>query len=358
MVTCIYFCLLRSDQNGITADSSRSPASSQRFTTPLVEILVGEEKYRYTVHEAFLCQCRDLKTRYDQTAKKSRKGIILSLPREKPKEMGQVIEYLYFNNLSLTATEPQAQIEELQSLWQIATHFHVSGMMGQVVQKLDSLSLAERVPALEFIQAADTMYDHEIDDDLRLYFNKVAPAVVRKIMSSERRLLDDMIEEGGSFASDLFSAYRRAFELPTEVAKSAADIKSESQGQRAKSVQTNALDAMLTPMSAPSGPVDARTEWDKRNGIPTTWLQVSEADSLLVHMAEAKKGWNTIAEAVQRKTAENTSIAELLRRYNRLEANLLRVTSDDVSISSLSRIGPLVSLKRMSLPVEILTISG
>lgn len=257
----------------------------------------------------------------------------MNLPRENPKEIGQVIEFLYLNYLTLTATEPQAQFDELLSLWKTATQFSVADMKRQVVQKLDTLSLAEKVPAVKFIKAADQMYECDIDVDLRMYFNKVAPVVVRKIKGSERRYLDEMIEEGGSFAADLFSAYRRAFEIPNEPIKSSADVKSEGPAHSAKRAGGDALDVMLVPMAAQSGPVDNRTMWDKQNSIPALWTKASEADKLLVSMAEAGKGWTAILNAVQQKTKEKPTITDLLNRYNRLEANILRVASDDVSFA-------------------------
>ncbi|KAL8767546.1 MAG: hypothetical protein Q9209_005963 [Squamulea sp. 1 TL-2023] len=305
------------------------PASSKRFTSPLIDLYVGERKYHYTVHEAFLYQSHELKNLHELTAKKSRKGTILNLPRENPKEIGQVIEYLYFNDLVLMAKEPQARLDELLTVWKTATQFSVAGMKRQVVQRLDTLSLAEKVPALKFIKVADQMYECDIDTDLRMYFNKVAPTVVRKIMSSDRRFLDDMIEEGGSFAADLFSAYRRAFELPSEPSKSAAVVKSESQAQLAKRARIDTPNVMLVPVAAQLGPMDNRTVWDKQNNIPALWATVNEADRLVVSLVGAGKGWNTILEAVQQKTGEKASIATLLTRYNRLEANILRVTSDD-----------------------------
>ncbi|KAL8784500.1 MAG: hypothetical protein Q9213_003937 [Squamulea squamosa] len=310
------------------------PASSKRFASPLIDIYVGERKYHYTVHEAFLYQSRELKNLHELTAKKSRKGTILNLPRENPKEIGQVIEYIYFNDLTLIAKEPQARLDELLTVWKTATQFSVAGMKRQVIQRLDTLSLAEKVPALKFIKVADQMYECDIDTDLRMYFNKVAPTVVRKIMSSDRRFLDDMIEEGGSFAADLFSAYRRAFELPSEPLKSAAEVKSEGLAQLAKRARIDTPNVMLIPMAAQLGPVDNRTIWDKQNNIPALWATVNEADRMVVSMVGAGKGWNTILEAVQQKTGEKPSIASLLNRYNRLEANILRVTSDDSEIES------------------------
>ncbi|KAL8798952.1 MAG: hypothetical protein Q9182_006250 [Xanthomendoza sp. 2 TL-2023] len=305
------------------------PASSKRFASPLVDIYVGEEKYHYFVHEAFLHHSRELRDIYDRTAKRSRKGTILSLAREDPKEIGQLIELLYFDNIVLHATEPEAQLDELLFIWKLVTRFSVSRMVHQVVQTLETLSLAEKVPALLFIKMVDQMYECDINVKLRRYFNKVAQGVIRKIKHSEKESLDEMMEEGGSFAADLFSAYRRVFDSATEQAKSATDDKSENHGLVAKHTRTDATDVMLTAMSARSGPLDVRTDWDKHNNIPALWSKTSEADKLLVSMAEAKKSWNTIVEAVQHKTGERSSIASLLNRYNRLEANILRVTSDD-----------------------------
>ncbi|KAL8810008.1 MAG: hypothetical protein Q9200_002928 [Gallowayella weberi] len=313
----------------MTANSHCSSASSKCFASPLVDIYVGEEKYHYFVHEAFLHNSRELKDIYDRTAKRSRKGTILSLAREDPKEIGQLIELLYFDNIVLSATEPEAQLDEMLSIWKLVTRFSVSRMVRQVIESLDTLSLAEKVPALRFIKVADQMYECDINDNLRRYFNKVAQGVIRKIKHSEKESLDEMMEEGGSFAADLFSAYRRVFDSLTEQTKPATDIKSENHEHLAKRARTDAPDIMLTAMAARSGPMDMRTDWDKDNNIPTLWSKTSEADKLLVSMAEAKKSWNTIVEAMQHKTGERSSIASLLNRYNRLEANILRVTIED-----------------------------
>lgn len=261
---------------------------------------------------------------HNLTSKRSKKGTTLNLPRENPREVGQVIQFLYLNDLALTATEPQAQLDELLSAWKNATQFAVADMKRHVLQKLDTLSLAEKVHALNFIKATDQMYEYDIDVDLRIYFNKVAPSVVRKIRASERRCLDDMIEEGGSFAADLFSAYRRAFDI-------SADVKGEGPARSAKGVGGDASGIMLIPMPARSGPVDNRTQWDRQHRIPALWTRVSEADKLLVSMVKADEGWIAILDAVQQKTREKSTITDLLERYNRLKANILRVESDDVS---------------------------
>ncbi|KAL8658692.1 MAG: hypothetical protein Q9226_000831 [Calogaya cf. arnoldii] len=305
------------------------PASSKRFASPLIDVYVGEHKFHYIVHSAFLYQSLELDNLHKATAKKSKKGTTLNLPRENPKEIGQVIEFLYMNDFALTATQPQAQFDELLSIWKSASHFSVPDMKSKVVRKLETLSLAGKVPALKFIKGADQMYESDIDVNLRHYFNKVAPAVVRKIQRHERRHLDELMEEGGSFAADLFSAYRRAFELSEEPIKSLADVKSEGSAKSAKQAGGDAPDVMLVPMAAPAGPLDIRTTWDKRNNIPALWAKASEADKLLVSMAEAGKGWNAIVNTIQQKTGEKPPISDLLDRYKSLEANILRVANDD-----------------------------
>ncbi|KAL8977500.1 MAG: hypothetical protein Q9205_006708, partial [Flavoplaca limonia] len=307
-------------------------ASSERFASPLIDVYVGEHKYHYTLHSAFLSQSRELTNLHKITAKKSKKGTTLNLPRENPKEIGQVIEFMYFNQVTLVAIEPEAQLDELLCLWKTATQFSVDGMKRQVVEKLDTLALAEKVLALKFIKVADQMYECDIHDDLRVYFNKAAPAVVRKITSHERRHLDNMIEEGGSFAADLFSAYRRAFEISNEPIKSLADIKSESIANSAKRTGVKAPDVMLIPMTASSGPVDHRTPWEKQNSIPALWTKASEADKLVISMVAAGKEWTTIQNAVRQVTGEKPTMTDLLNRYTHLEANIMRVADDDTNL--------------------------
>ncbi|CAO1601051.1 hypothetical protein XANCAGTX0491_004718 [Xanthoria calcicola] len=315
---------IKRSHSEMASDESHAdiPASSKRFASPLVDVYVGEHKFHYTIHTAFLAQSGELNNLHNLTSKRSKKGTTLNLPRENPREVGQVIQFLYLNDLALTATEPQAQLDELLSAWKNATQFAVADMKRHVLQKLDTLSLAEKVHALNFIKATDQMYEYDIDVDLRIYFNKVAPSVVRKIRASERRCLDDMIEEGGSFAADLFSAYRRAFDI-------SADVKGEGPARSAKGVGGDASGIMLIPMPARSGPVDNRTQWDRQHRIPALWTRVSEADKLLVSMVKADEGWIAILDAVQQKTREKSTITDLLERYNRLKANILRVESDD-----------------------------
>ena len=286
------------------------------------------------MHSAFLSQSRELTNLHKITAKKSKKGTTLNLPRENPKEIGQVIEFMYFNQVTLVAIEPEAQLDELLCLWKTATQFSVDGMKRQVVEKLDTLALAEKVLALKFIKVADQMYECDIHDDLRVYFNKAAPAVVRRITSHQRRHLDNMIEEGGSFAADLFSAYRRAFEISNEPIKSLADIKSESIANSAKRTGDKAPDVMLIPMTASSGPVDHRTPWEKQNNIPALWTKASEADKLVISMVAAGKEWTAIQNAVRQVTGEKPTMTDLLNRYTHLEANIMRVADDDVSYAS------------------------
>ncbi|KAL8672918.1 MAG: hypothetical protein Q9168_002644 [Polycauliona sp. 1 TL-2023] len=318
-----------SDMGSDHEDHVDVPASSNRFASPLIDVYVGEHKFRYSVHSAFLSQSGELNTLHNLTAKKSKKGTNLNLPREDPKEIGRVIEFLYLDRLSLIAIEPITQIDELLSTWKTAVKFLVAGMKLQVVEKLDSLLLAEKIPALKFIKVADQMYENDIDTDLRLYFNKVAPAVVRKITDAERLHLDAMIEEGGSFAADLFTAYRRSFELPNKSIKSSAGVKSEGAGHMAQRSDGEAPDVMLTPMAALSGPADNRSRWEKENDIPALWAKTSEADKLLVSMVGAGKEWTAILTAVNQKTGEKRDMTTLLNRYNHLEANILRVADDD-----------------------------
>ncbi|KAL8993217.1 MAG: hypothetical protein Q9169_006514 [Polycauliona sp. 2 TL-2023] len=305
-------------------------ASSKRFASPLIDIYVGEHKFHFTVHSAFLSQSKELSNLHNLTAKKSKKGTTLNLPREDPKEIGRIIEFIYLNRLTLIATVPDAQLDELLSNWKTATQFSVTGMKLQVVEKLEMLSLAEKVSALRFVKVADQMYECDIDLDLRTYFTKVAPGVICNIKDSEKRHLDEMIEEGGSFASDLFGAYRRAVELSNKPVKSLADVKTEGPAHLAKhGSDVEATDVMLVPMAARSGPVDGRSRWEKELKIPALWAKANQADKLLVSMVGAGKEWTAILGAVNQKAGEKRDMTSLLNRYNLLEANILRVADDD-----------------------------
>ncbi|KAL8899720.1 MAG: hypothetical protein Q9207_006049 [Kuettlingeria erythrocarpa] len=220
------------------------PASSKRFASPLIDVYIGGHKFHYMVHSAFLYQSHELDNHHEFTAKKSKKGTTLNLPRENPKEVGEVIEFLLKPNSTIL------------SVWKGASDISVPYMKGKVVHKLETLSLAEKLPALKFIKGVDHI------------------------------------------------AYRLAFELSEEPVKSLADVKSGGPAKSAKQAGGDAPDVMLVPMAAPAGPLDIRTTWNKRNNIPALWPKASEADKLLVSMAEAGKGWNAISNLLAAAQSE------------------------------------------------------
>ena len=326
----------------VIADDQSRPLSSRRFASKIIDIYVGDERYHFYGHEAFLFQSKDLKTQYEASSrskKKSNKGpTVLNLPSEEPQDFGQLLEYLYLGYLNLHATEAQGQADELLSIWSMGSKYSLLDMQTHVIRKLEELDIAGKLPTLAFLRLVDSFYVSEVDNGLRRYFAKVATDVVRKIQSADMPVLLDMIAEGGSFASDLFHAHHKAFGLKaaaaaTEQSKTSARIKTEGEQQHrpGKRARTNKSMPTSSSPSATPIPADIRTQWDKDNNIPEAWETASTEDKLLATKAENRVPWNEIAESWEKGTGMKTSIDDLIHRYNRIEANVLRLGKRDVS---------------------------
>lgn len=215
-----------------------SPLSSRRFASRVVDVYVGDERFHYAAHEAFLFQSEELKHQYD-SQNRGKKGTkkkenVLNLPRETANEFGQLLEYLYVGKLTLHASEPEAQADELLTIWTMGSRHSLRGMQHHVIHKLEELDLASKLPTLAFLRLADKLYESEVDNGLRRYFQKVATEVVGRITTADMPVLLEMITEGGSFASDLFHAHHQAFGPGKSGPATAVTIKVEdSEEQRA-----------------------------------------------------------------------------------------------------------------------------
>lgn len=180
-----------------------------------MDVYVGDDRFHYSVHEAFLFLSKELKRQYD-AQKKAKKGNkknenVLNLPRETANEFGQLLEFLYIGKLTLHATEPGAQAEELLGLWTMGTKHNLLGMQKHVIRKLEERDIAGKLPTLEFLSFADKLYEAESDHGLRDYFRSVATDVIRKVTPADMAVLVNIFTEGGSFASDLFLSYNKVF---------------------------------------------------------------------------------------------------------------------------------------------------
>ncbi|KAL8717276.1 MAG: hypothetical protein Q9225_005463 [Loekoesia sp. 1 TL-2023] len=313
------------------------PFSSRRFASKIIDIYVGDERYHYAAHKAFLFQSEDLKNQYDaanRAKKKTNKGpTVLNLPRETPNEFGQLLEYLYLGHLTLHASEPQGQANELLSIWTMGSKHSLLDMQNHVIRKLEELDIAGKLPTLEFLRLADRLYEAEVDNGLRRYFAKVATDVVRKIKPSDMPVLLEMITEGGSFASDLFHAHHQAFGLrpsgsATEQLKTTSAFKEEDHRHQHAAKRARMSNLSASASSTPGSP-DVRTQWDKEHHIPEAWETASTEDKLLVTKTEGGVSWNEIAEAWEKATGGRMSINDLIHRYNRIEANVLRLGKRD-----------------------------
>ncbi|KAL9027062.1 MAG: hypothetical protein Q9196_004363, partial [Gyalolechia fulgens] len=312
-----------------------------RFASKIIDVYIGDERYHYVAHEAFLFKSEELKTQYDaanRAKKKTNKNpTVLNLPRESPKEFGQLLEYLYLGQLTLYASEAQGQAEELLSIWVMGSKHSLIDLQKQVIRQLEEHDIAGKLPALAFLRLADSLYESEVDNGLRRYFAKVAVDVVRKIKTTDMPTLLNIMSEGGSFASDLFHAYHQASGLqgPSEVdqPKTSDTVKDEGQQEPrhgfAKRARTGAASSSILPAAATSASPDVRTKWDEENHIPEAWETASTEDKLLVTKAEDGLSWTTIAELWEKATGTRMSINGLIQRCDRIKANILRLDKRD-----------------------------
>ncbi|KAL8978913.1 MAG: hypothetical protein Q9177_006275 [Variospora cf. flavescens] len=350
---------------GSDDDVDAVPSSFRRFASRVVDVYVGDERFHFAAHEAFLFQSRELKSQYDvqNRGKKGnkKKENILNLPRDTPSEFGQLLEYLYLNRLTLRASGPQAQADELLSIWIAGTRHTLLGMQKHVIRKLEELDIAGRLPAQAFLHLADKLYESEVDNGLRRYFSTVAPGVVGKLTATDMTVLLEMIMEGGSFASDLFHAHHKAFgpgssASATELGKTAATttttttIKTEGSQQQRTATRAQTEDNIGTVPHLPAFPPslkkgslidpyesDVRTEWDSANSIPVALETATPEDKLLVDWADHHKPWSAIALDWESHTHEKISIKDLKHRYERINANVLRLGTRDVNLLHLAR---------------------
>ncbi|KAL8959391.1 MAG: hypothetical protein Q9193_003737 [Seirophora villosa] len=338
---------------GSDDDVEAVPSSIRRFASTIVDVYVGDERFHYPTHEAFLFQSKELKSQYDvqNRGKKNnkKKENILNLPQDTPSEFGQLLEYLYLNKFTLRASEPQAQAEELLVIWTAGTRHSLIGMQKHVIRKLEELDIAGKLPVLAFLRLADKLYESEVDNGLRRYFSTVATGVVSKITAADMPVLLEMIIEGGSFASDLFHAHHKAFgpgksaaatEQGSTIATAAIKTEDTQPQRTAKRARTeNIADSPPTVEKSsstdPPAP-DVRTEWDIANSIPVALEAATVEDKLLVRWADDRKPWSDIALAWESHTSEKVSIKDLKHRYERIDANILRLGNRDVTTSSTS----------------------
>ncbi|KAI4128303.1 MAG: hypothetical protein LQ338_002802 [Usnochroma carphineum] len=315
-----------SEMGSDNEDMGVIPLSFRRFASRVVDVYVGDERFHYAAHEAFLFQSKELKIQYDSQNKgkkgNKKKENVLNLPRDTVNEFGQLLEYLYLNKLTLRALEPQAQADELLTVWTAGSRHSLLGMQTHVIRKLEELDLASKLPALSFLRLADHLYESEVDNGLRRYFESVAGDVVRKITATDMPVLLEMITEGGSFASDLFHAYHQAFG-PSK------SRPATEQGNTANMVKVEDSEQQRTAKRARTDDGDVRTEWDRANNIPEALETASTEDKLLVTWVEDHKPWGEIADAWENATGARVSVVDLVHRYKRIDANVLRLGTRD-----------------------------
>ncbi|KAL8711702.1 MAG: hypothetical protein Q9220_003873 [cf. Caloplaca sp. 1 TL-2023] len=294
-------------------------------------MLVGEKKYPFTVHQAILHQSKELESLHCNTSKKSRtKGskcaTMLFLPNDDPKDIGQLLEFLYRNEVVVRKGDPNSQAAALLGFWNLACKYKVVAMRKQTIEKLEELSIATKILPMKFVRLASLIYEADFEDtngDVQRYFKKHAIPVLSKMQHASIPALEKMIADGGSFASDLFAAYSKSFGPAMESAPKTA---AKPQGNLPLSKRQRIDESIST--TAPTLP-DARTEEDKDDHIPLSWAEVSDGDKLLITMAEESAQWTSIASAYSEKTGHKESISRLLHRYNRIDATMLRVTKLD-----------------------------
>ncbi|KAL9003805.1 MAG: hypothetical protein Q9188_003347 [Gyalolechia gomerana] len=320
------------------------PSSCRRFASKIIDVYIGDERYHYAAHEAFLFKSEELKNQYDaanRAKKKTNKNpTVLNLPRETPVEFGQLLEYLYLGQLTLYASEPQGQADELLSIWVMGSKHSLIDMQKQVIRKLEEHDIAGKLPALAFLRLADNLYESEVDNGLRRYFAKVAVDVVRKIKATDMPTLLTIMSEGGSFASDLFHAYHQASGLQgsseADQSNTSDTVKYEGRPHQhnghAKRARTDDASSFMFSATATSASPDVRTKWDEENNIPEAWETASTEDKLLVTKAEDGLSWTTIADSWEKATGTRMSINDLVQRCDRIKANILRLDKRDADL--------------------------
>ncbi|KAL8940029.1 MAG: hypothetical protein Q9216_003028 [Gyalolechia sp. 2 TL-2023] len=323
---------------------STVPSSCKRFASNIIDVYVGDERFHYAAHEAFLFKSEELKSQYDLANRAKKKNTkaptVLNLPRETPREFGQLLEFLYLAQLTLSASDPQGQADELLSLWVMGSKHSLIDMQRQVIRKLEEHNIAGKLPAMAFLRLADSLYESEVDNGLRRYFSKVAVDVVRKIKTTDMPTLLNIMSEGGSFASDLFHAYHQASGLQAsgeaDQSNTGDTVKDEDQQQRhdpTKRARTDDSSSFIVSPRATSTLGDIRTKWDEENNVPEAWQTASTEDKLLLTRAEDGLSWTTIADLWEKATGTRMSIGDLVQRCDRIKVNILRLGKRDVSLS-------------------------
>ncbi|KAL9615135.1 MAG: hypothetical protein Q9167_000453 [Letrouitia subvulpina] len=283
------------------------PTSLQWLTSKIIEVAVGPDReIKMHVHEGILFEWPKLKNMYlgASNKKKGRINAPLIIHKWEAKDIGRLFQFLYHHELDIHATEADEQSRELEKLYELSAQYEIKPMQVRVLRHFEELDIATKIAPIPFLKLADRLYEYDIHPCLRQYFEKVAPAVLRKIVGRDRSALDAMIAYGGDFAQDLFRAYAKATRTLEPADEPHFNIKYEDKGDdhHPGSQQSRVDVSTHTPLQAGFDPsaVTERIPWDDQNDIPTDMFSAAIADKMLLTLAGLKKPWNEIAEAFER----------------------------------------------------------
>lgn len=319
--------------------------SLQWLTSKIIEVAVGPDGgTKLHVHEGILFASPGLKNMYlgASNKKKGKPNAPLTIPKWEAKDIGRLFQFLYYRKLDVYATEVEEQSRELEKLYELAAQYEVRPMQAQALRCFEQLEIATKIAPISFLKLADRLYEHDIHPHLRQYFERVAPAVFHRIASCDQLALDDMISNGGSFAQDLFHAYKKAMQPLRPAKEPQVSIKCEKNGDdhHPRSQKSRVDISTHTPLQAGSGSsaVTERIPWDDQNDIPTNIFSAGTADKMLLALAGLKKPWEEIAEAFERASGRKASPTDLAYRHTRLQANILDIKPDDVCICTMNHL--------------------
>lgn len=166
----------------------------------------------YRTHESPLMRSPKLAAEI-QKARANRsdsKKTHLSLMAHDRNAFNQMLHYLYYDSFTLTKDPTSVEyLDEIKELMSLAKHYVLPGLQKQVVKLFTSSKLMEVMTLSEFFDWAEDMYFEEIDHEngpFKVYFSKVAPALMKKVDEGTKKELSRMIKHGGGFANELFLA--------------------------------------------------------------------------------------------------------------------------------------------------------
>ena len=123
----------------------------------------------------------------------------------------QMLQFLYKDKflLSKNKIQPEGRLGEYKELMSLAKHYVLPDLQKQVVKLFASSNILSKIPPGDFFVWAEDMYYEELDHEsgpFKVYFSKIAPALVKEADEATMKGLVPMVKQGGGFAEQLFIA--------------------------------------------------------------------------------------------------------------------------------------------------------